>query len=100
MNTITTTEIASIPAIDSVELSTVTGGYDFGKAVEAGNAAAAPGRQAGQTLGAGFDAGYKIATGKDSTIGSTAGGPIGAAVGFAGGFASNSFQQLHTPATK
>lgn len=100
MSTITTSDIVSIQAIDSVELSTVTGGYDFSKAVEAGNAAAGPGRQAGQTLGAGFDAGYKVATGKDSTIGSTVGGPIGAAVGWAGGFATNSYDQLRTPATK
>jgi hypothetical protein len=100
MSTITTSDIVSLQAIDSVELSTVTGGYDFSKAVEAGNAAAGPGRQAGQTLGAGFDAGYKVATGKDSTIGSTVGGPLGAAAGWAGGFATNTYDQLRAPAAK
>lgn len=81
-------------SIALVDLDTVNGGYDFTQAVQAGNAAVGPGREAGQTLGAGFDAGYKVFTGKDTNIGSQVGGPLGAAVGFAGGFASNSIQQL------
>jgi hypothetical protein len=85
-------------AIVPTDLATVTGGYDFSHAVQAGNASAGPGRDAGQTLGAGFDAGYKVVTGKDSTIGSTVGGPLGAAAGWAGGFATDTWKQLHTPA--
>jgi hypothetical protein len=77
-----------------VDLSTVIGGYDFTQAVQAGNAAAGPGREAGQYLGSGFDAAYKLVRGKDSTLGSQVGGPIGAAVGWTGGFASNTAQQL------
>jgi hypothetical protein len=81
-------------SIALVDLSTVNGGYDFTQAVQAGNAAVGPGREAGQTLGAGFDAGYKVFTGRDTNLGSQVGGPIGAAVGWAGGFASSSVQQL------
>jgi len=81
-------------AIELVDLSTVNGGYDFTQAVQAGNAGVAPGREAGQALGSAFDAGYKVATGRDSTIGSQVGGPLGGAVGWAGGFATNSYQQL------
>jgi hypothetical protein len=81
-------------AIQLADLSTVTGGFDFGQAVQAGNAVAGPGREAGQTLGAGFDAAYQVATGRPSTVGSQVGGPIGAAVGWTGGFASNAVQQL------
>jgi hypothetical protein len=81
-------------AIELVDLSLVTGGYDFAQAVQAGNAAAGPGREAGQTIGAGVDAAMKVFRGKDSTIGSQVGGPIGAAVGWTGGFASNTVQQL------
>lgn len=94
MNTIATLEITTVQTVDLVDLSTVTGGYDFTQAVQAGNAAAGPGREAGQTLGTGFDAASKAFTGKDSTIGSQVGGPIGAAVGFGGGFAANTAQQL------
>ena len=81
-------------ALELIDLSTVTGGYDFTQAVQAGNAAAGPGREAGQTLGTGFDAAYKVVSGKDSTIGSQVGGPVGAAVGWTGGFAANTAQQL------
>lgn len=81
--------------IDSLALDDVNGGYDFSAAVKAGNTAAGPGREAGQTLGQGFDAGYSAFTGKDSKVGSSVGGPIGAAVGWAGGFATNTYQQLH-----
>ena len=91
-------ENTTIVAISTVDLATVTGGYDFGHAVQAGNAAAGPGREAGQTLGAGFDAGYKVVTGRDSTIGSTVGGPLGAAAGWTGGFAVDTWRQLHAPA--
>jgi hypothetical protein len=94
MHTIATLETSTLPALDLVDLSTVTGGYDFGQAVQAGNAAAGPGREAGQTLGTGFDAAYKAIRGTDSTIGSQVGGPIGAAVGWGGGFAANTAQQL------
>ena len=88
----------TLSVIVRADLALATGGFDFGHAVQAGNAAAGPGREAGQTLGTGFDAGYKIATGRDSTIGSTVGGPLGAAVGWAGGFATDTWQQLHAPA--
>jgi hypothetical protein len=81
-------------AIELVDLSNVTGGYDFTQAVQAGNAAAGPGREAGQYLGSGFDAAAKVFRGQDSTIGSQVGGPIGAAVGWTGGFAANTAQQL------
>jgi hypothetical protein len=81
-------------AIELVDLSTVNGGYDFTQAVQAGNAAAGPSREAGQHLGSGFDAAYKVVRGQDSTIGSQVGGPLGAAVGWTGGFAANTFQQL------
>ena len=81
-------------AIELVDLSAVTGGYDFTQAVQAGNAAAGPGREAGQTLGNGFDAGYRVFTGTESTVGSRVGGPLGAAVGWTGGFVGNSVQQL------
>jgi hypothetical protein len=81
-------------AIALVDLSNVNGGFDFTQAVQAGNAGAGPGREAGQTLGTGFDAAYQVATGKPSTVGSTVGGPIGAAVGWTGGFASNAVSQL------
>ena len=91
-------ENESVFAISSTDLATVTGGYDLGRAIQAGNAAAGPAREAGQTLGAGFDAGYKGVTGRDSTIGSTIGGPLGAAVGWTGGFATDTWQQLHAPA--
>lgn len=91
-------ENETVLVILATDLATVTGGYDLGHAVQAGNAAAGPGREAGQTLGAGFDAGYKVVTGRDSTIGSTVGGPIGAAVGWTGGFAADTWRQLHTPA--
>ena len=84
----------SLQTLDSVDLATVTGGYDFTQAVQAGNAAAGPGREAGQYLGSGFDAASKVIRGKDSTIGSQVGGPIGAAVGWTGGFAANTAQQL------
>lgn len=90
---------ATIPALALADLDTVTGGFDFGHAVQAGNAAAGPGREAGQTLGTGFDAGFKAVTGRDSAIGSTVGGPIGAAVGWTGGFATDAWSQLHGPAT-
>ena len=80
-----------------MDLDAVTGGFgfDFNHAVQAGNAAAGPGREAGQTLGTGFDAGVKAFTGRDSTIGSVVGAPIGAAVGWTGGFATDVFNQLH-----
>jgi hypothetical protein len=94
MQTIETFATTSLQTIAYVDLTTVTGGYDLGQAVQAGNAAVAPGREAGQTLGNGFDAAYKVVRGQDSTIGSTVGGPLGAAVGWAGGFAGNSYQQL------
>jgi hypothetical protein len=81
-------------AIELVDLSNVTGGYDFTQAVQAGNAAAGPGREAGQHLGSGFDAAYKVFRGQESTLGSQVGGPIGAAVGWTGGFAANTVQQL------
>lgn len=81
-------------AIDTLALDAVTGGYDFGAAVTAGNKAAGPGRDAGQTLGQAFDAGSQLVTGKPSTIGSTVGGPLGAAAGWATGFAGNTYQQL------
>ena len=81
-------------AIEVVDLATVNGGYDFTQAVQAGNAAAGPGREAGQTLGTGFDAAYKVFSGKESTVGSTVGGPLGAAAGWTGGFAANTYQQL------
>ena len=84
----------NLQAIELVDLSAVTGGYDFNQALQAGNAAAGPGREAGQTLGSGFDAAYKVLRGQDSTIGSQVGGPIGAAVGWTGGFAANTAQQL------
>jgi len=84
----------TLPTVALVDLSTVTGGYDFSQAVQAGNAAAGPGREAGQTLGSGFDAAYKAIRGTDSTVGSQVGGPIGAAVGWGGGFAANTAQQL------
>jgi hypothetical protein len=91
MNTFSTNALQTIEVVD---LSTVTGGYDFAQAVQAGNAAAGPGREAGQTLGSGFDAAMKLFRGRDSTVGSQVGGPIGAAVGWTGGFASNTVQQL------
>jgi hypothetical protein len=91
-------ENETVFATISTDLATVTGGYDLGHAIQAGNAAAGPSREAGQTLGAGFDAGYKIATGRNSTIGSTVGGPLGAAVGWTGGFATDTWRQLHAPA--
>ena len=81
-------------AIELVDLSNVTGGYDFTQAVQAGNAAAGPGREAGQHLGSGFDAAYKVFRDQESTLGSQVGGPIGAAVGWTGGFAANTVQQL------
>jgi hypothetical protein len=87
-------ETTSLQTIESFDLIAVTGGYDWSHALQAGNAAAAPGREAGQTLGAGFDAAYKVVRGQDSTIGGTVGGPVGAAVGWAGGFAADSYQQL------
>lgn len=93
-------EIVAIVAIVPTDLATVTGGYDFTHAVQAGNAAAGPGREAGQTLGAGFDAGYKVVTGKDSTLGATVGGPLGAAAGWTGGFAADTWKQLHAPASR
>ena len=88
------TSTQAIEIIDLTDLSTVTGGYDFTQAVQAGNAAAGPGREAGQTLGTGFDAAAKAFRGTDTNIGSQVGGPIGAAVGWTGGFAANSVQQL------
>jgi hypothetical protein len=94
MHNIETLAPTTLPTIDFVELSTVTGGYDFNQAVQAGNAAAGPGREAGQVIGSGADAAYKLFTGKVTTAGSQFGGPIGAAVGWTGGFASNSAQQL------
>ncbi len=94
MHALALVETNTLSTVDLVDLSTVTGGYDFGQAVQAGNTAAGPGRQAGETLGAGFDAAYKAVRGQDSTIGSQVGGPIGAAVGWAGGFATNTAQQL------
>jgi hypothetical protein len=96
----TSFENETVFATLSIDLATVTGGYDLGHAVQAGNAAAGASREAGQTLGAGFDAGYKIATGRDSTIGSTVGGPLGAAVGWTGGFATDTWQQLRAPASR
>lgn len=94
MHSIATIDTPTLQTVDLVDLSTVTGGYDFTQAVQAGNAAAGPGREAGQYLGAGFDAAYKVVRGQDSTIGSQVGGPIGAAVGWGGGFAANTAQQL------
>jgi hypothetical protein len=87
----------SLAILSPADLTTVSGGFDFQHAISAGNAAAGPGREAGQTLGAGFDAGYKVVTGKDSTIGTTVGGPLGAAVGWTGGFATDAWHQLHAP---
>ncbi|HWO17897.1 MAG TPA: hypothetical protein VNO30_03950 [Kofleriaceae bacterium] len=81
-------------AIELVDLSNVNGGYDFKQAVQAGNDAAGPGREAGQVIGSGVDAAYKVFRGQDTNIGSQVGGPIGAAVGWTGGFAANSVQQL------
>ena len=83
-----------LQVIELTDLSTVVGGYDFSQALQAGNTAAGPGREAGQYLGNGFDAAYKLVRGQDTTIGSQVGGPIGAAVGWAGGFSTNTYQQL------
>lgn len=94
MSTLAVDSTEALQTIDHLALSTISGGYDFTQAVQAGNTAAGPGREAGQTLGAGFDAGYKAIRGQDSTIGSQVGGPIGAAVGWTGGFAANTAQQL------
>lgn len=94
MNTLATDNSQALELVDLSDLSTVTGGYDFAQAVQAGNAAAGPGREAGQHLGTGFDAAYKVFRGQESTIGSQVGGPIGAAVGWTGGFAANTYQQL------
>jgi len=90
----TETQTQAIQIIDLSDLSTVTGGFDFTQAVQAGNAAAGPGREAGQTLGNGFDAAYQAIRGQETKIGSQVGGPIGAAVGWTGGFASNAAGQL------
>lgn len=87
-------ENSSFLAIVPADLALVTGGYDFRRAVQAGNAAAGPGREAGETLGAGFDAGYRVVTGRDTNVGRTVGGPTGAAVGWVGGFATDTWQQL------
>jgi hypothetical protein len=94
MHTLAVLDTQTLQTVDLVDLSAVTGGYDFTQAVQAGNAAAGPGREAGQTIGTGFDAAYKMVRGQDSTIGSQVGGPIGAAVGWTGGFAANTAQQL------
>ena len=94
MHTLATDNHQAIEVIDLSQLSTVVGGYDFTQAMQAGNAAAGPGREAGQYLGSGFDAAYKVLRGQDSTIGSQVGGPLGAAVGWTGGFAANTYQQL------
>lgn len=91
---IATLDDSAFPTLDVLDLTTVTGGFDLGQAVQAGNNAAGPGREAGQTLGGGFDAAYRLVRGQDTQIGSTVGGPIGAAVGWAGGFGQNAFQQL------
>src|SRR5262245_26550073 len=80
--------------ITTTDLAIVNGGYDLGQAIRAGNEAAGPGREAGQTLGAGFDAGYRVVTGRESTIGTTVGGPVGAVVGWTGGFATDTWKQL------
>lgn len=85
----------ALETLPPTALAAITGGFDVSAAMSAGNAAAGPGREAGQTLGAGFDAGVKAFTGKDSSIGSTTGGPLGAAAGWVGGFATNTYQQLH-----
>ncbi|HEY0191176.1 MAG TPA: hypothetical protein VGC42_08655 [Kofleriaceae bacterium] len=84
----------TLPTVDLLALDAVTGGFDFGAAIKSGNDTAPAGRQAGETLGQGFDAGYQAFTGKDSKIGSAVGGPLGAAAGWAGGFATNAYQQL------
>lgn len=94
-------ENTTLITLSSADLDTVIGGYDLRHAVQAGNAAAGPGREAGQTLGAGFDVGYRIFTGRNSTIGTTVGGPLGAAVGWTGGFAVDTWRQLHpAPASR
>jgi hypothetical protein len=94
MQTIEIFATPSLPTLATLDLTTVTGGFSTAEAVAAGNAAAGPWREAGQTLGSGYDAAYKVVTGQDSTVGSAVGGPLAGAVGWAGGFASNSYQQL------
>ena len=89
------TQIATqIESLASADLTTVNGGFDVGRAIEAGNQTAESGRRAGATLGAGFDAARKVATGVDSQIGATVGPPVGAAVGWVGGAAADSYNQL------
>jgi hypothetical protein len=90
-------QTTALQTIEDVDLGLVTGGFDFGQAVQAGNAGAGPGREAGQTLGSGFDAAYRLVRGQDTKIGSTVGGPLGAAVGWGGGFAQNALHQLWSP---
>jgi hypothetical protein len=95
----TETQSQAVQIIDVTDLAAVNGGFDLNQAVQAGNAAAGPGRQAGETLGAGFDAAYQAVRGQETRIGSQVGGPIGAAVGWTGGFTADAAQQLR-PAGK
>ena len=94
--------------IDSTELTNVSGGYDLGQAVRAGNAAAPLGEEAGKNLGpltgatigaigGGLTGGPIGAVGggvAGAEIGSRWGGDIGKGIGFGAGFIGDTWNQL------
>jgi hypothetical protein len=97
----------TLATLDTTQLTLVTGGFDAGRAIDAGNALAPKAAEAGGYLGAGVGAvtgfvvgapflGVTAIPGAATGIaaGSTAGGAIGGAVGWGIGAGVDTVRQL------
>jgi len=99
--------VASMTTIDLESLSFVTGGFDLGQTLDAGNAMAPKGAEAGGFVGAGIGAGLGMIAGAPflgitaipaawtgAGVGASSGTAIGGALGWTAGAGINAYQQL------
>lgn len=98
MNNSTSTQLATI---DLDQLSTVNGGFDFGRMVDAGNQAAPAGREAGKYLGPAIGAGVGALGGggvpgaiAGAAAGTALGPAVGGGLGWAAGAGQDAYNQL------
>jgi hypothetical protein len=97
MNNIITNQLATI---DLDQLSTVNGGFDMGRMIEAGNRTAPAGREAGKYLGPAVGAGIGAVTGGvpgaigGAAAGTALGPAVGGGLGWAAGAGQDAYNQL------